>query len=119
MGRVLVVDDDEYVGMLFREELEAEGHEVEVVRDARDLPERLERTELDVLVLDLGLGYCDGQELLRRLRQVVPDLPVVICSGYDLNPSEIRELSAAFVLKSFDLGPLKETIAALLRQRRH
>ncbi len=117
MARVMVVDDDEYVGLLFREELEAEGYEVEVVREAEGLIERVGERRPDLLVLDLCLSHCDSRDMLPRLREAYPRLPIVACSAYDLSPAEIRELPAAFVTKSFDLGPLKETIARLLRER--
>jgi len=119
MARVMVVDDDEYVGLLSREELEAEGHTVDLAKDAEGLVQRIGRIHPDLLVLDLGLGESDGRDVLAELRDVFPDLPVVIWSGYDLSQTEAGQLSAAYVAKSFDLGPLKETISKLLRQRPH
>lgn len=117
MARVMVVDDDEYVGLLFREELEAEGYEVELVREPEDVLRHVSRSHPDLLVLDLSLGESDGRDMLAQLRESFPELPVVVCSGYDLTASEVRELSAVFVTKSFDLGPLKETISELLKRR--
>lgn len=117
MSRVMVVDDDEAVRLLFREELEADGYEVDLVRDARGLAGRIRASHPDVLVLDLGLGETDGRDVLADLRESFPELPVVIWSGYDVPPSEAQGLSAAYVVKSFDLTPLKRTISQLLRQR--
>ena len=119
MARLMVVDDDEHVGLLFREELEAEGHQVEVVSEVEDVLGRVAAQHPDLLVLDLNLGEGDGRDLLAQLREFFPRLPVVICTGFDLTPSEARRLAAAYVVKSFDLGPLKETIADLLRERPH
>lgn len=119
MARVLVVDDDEYVALLFREELEAEGYEVDLARDAQGLAGRIGTRRPDVLVLDLGLGESDGRDVLADLRESYPELPVVIWSGYDVTPAEARGLSAVFVAKSYDLGPLKEAISRLLRRRPH
>ena len=119
MARVLVVDDDEYVALLSREELEAEGYEVELASDARGLTRRIKAARPDLLVLDLALGESDGRDVLADLRESYPELPVVIWSGYDVTPAEAEGLSAVFVAKSFDLGPLKETISRLLRGRPH
>jgi len=104
------------VGLLFREELEAEGYDVDLARDAQGLLQRLALSRPDLLVLDLGLGATDGRDVLVELRESYPDLPVIIWSGYDLAPSEARDLSAVFVAKSFDLGPLKKAISRLLKR---
>lgn len=79
---MLLVEDEMLVADLFRSVLEDAGHRVTVVNNglaalAADAVERA-----DVLVTDLRMPHMGGSELVARLRERTPDLPVVVLSGY-------------------------------------
>lgn len=80
-ARVLVVDDEEDVRYVLARFLRARGH---TVQEAADGPRALEvwRVEpCEVLVTDLRMPGMDGAELVRRLRQHDPGLPVIVVSA--------------------------------------
>jgi DNA-binding response OmpR family regulator len=114
MATILIVEDDAAVGLFYEEELASEGHLVDVLAQGRKLRERLDSGLPDVIVLDLNLGDCDGRVILQELHRCWPKLPVIVSSGYDMDPRELEKLGAAFVPKSHDLTPLKLTIKRVL-----
>ena len=83
-GRILVVDDEEAIAEYFRIILAAERYDVTVVASMRRAIEEFGRDpgRLDAVLLDMMLGDGTGLELYRRIRQVRPDLPIVVCTGY-------------------------------------
>jgi CheY-like chemotaxis protein len=83
-GRVLVVDDEEAIAEYFRIILVAERYEVTVVASMRRAIEEFGRDpgRLDAVLLDMMLGDGTGLDLYRRVSQVRPDLPIVVCTGF-------------------------------------
>jgi PAS domain S-box-containing protein len=83
-GRVLLVDDETTVRHVARRILQRAGYEVV---EAADGPEALDQfmvspDAFDAVVLDLTLPTMDGKAVLRDLRAIRPELPVVLCSGW-------------------------------------
>jgi DNA-binding response OmpR family regulator len=67
----------------------------------------------DVVVLDMRLPDTDGVELLRRLREQIPDLPVIITTAYVSVEPQLRVLDlahSAYLIKPFDLDELGAAI---------
>jgi CheY-like chemotaxis protein len=102
-GRVLVVDDEEAIAEYFRIILAAERYEVTVTPSMRRAIEEFGRDpgRLDAVLLDMMLGDGTGLELYRRIRQVRPDLPIVVCTGYADNDAleQIRGAGHEVLLK--------------------
>ena len=72
----------------------------------------------DVIILDIRLVNHDGLELLVKIRQDHPNLPVIICSAYDSYRYDRRALAAdAYVVKSYDLSELKRRVHQVLDER--
>jgi CheY-like chemotaxis protein len=122
-GRVLVVDDEESVGEFMRELLDTWGVEATCVSfpDAaldlfRAAPERF-----DVVITDQSMPRMTGLELSRRLRELRPDLPVILYTGHgDGLPDD--EVSAArlcaLVRKPVDPAVLVQALERCLATRR-
>jgi len=80
--RVLLVDDEvEFVRALAKR-LTAKGLNIEASGDGESAVEKVKQSDFDVIVLDLAMPGMDGLETLKRLREVNPDLQVILLTGH-------------------------------------
>lgn len=115
MRKILVVDDEEAIRLLYREELREAGYEVEVAADGLEALQMVRQARPDLMTIDIKMPGMDGIELLRCVREMYRDLPIIICTAY----GEFRRdfstwASDAYITKSADLGELKAKIRELL-----
>jgi len=119
MSRVLLVEDQRDLAALLAHNLELEGLEVRTVEDGREVLATVRSWAPDLLILDLMLPGIDGYEVLRGLRAVTRELPVLILSARGEEQDKIRgfRLDAdQYVTKPFSLLELLERVHALLRR---
>lgn len=115
MTKILIVDDEEHIRMLYQVELEDEGYEVVTAADGHMLLERIEKETPDLIVLDIKMAGYNGLDLLQEIRNRFYNLPVILCSAYDSFKRDIKSIAADFyVVKSSDLTQLKKTIVRAL-----
>jgi PAS domain S-box-containing protein len=83
-GHVLVVDDEELVRNMARFTLERYGYSVEVAVDGQDGVSKFSArpAEFSVVLLDLTMPVLHGEDALREIRKIRPDVPVVVSSGF-------------------------------------
>jgi len=101
---VLIVDDEEEIGNLFRRLL-GDAQEVVVVRDGYEALERARRQAFDLVFLDVRLPGMDGVETLEQFKQIQPDAVVVMMSGFPVEEEIHRALDMGaqdFIAKPFD-----------------
>ena len=118
-GRVLVVDDEASVRTVTRAFLQRRGFDVTDVADGLAALEAF-RTDPDnyaLVLLDLTMPGLGGEETFRALRELRPDLRVVLMSGY--NEHEVTRLFvgrglAGFLQKPFRADELYATVARIL-----
>jgi two-component system response regulator (stage 0 sporulation protein F) len=115
MAKILVVDDEEHIRLLYSEELTEAGYEVITAADGYKLTERIENEKPDLVILDIKMIDYNGLDLLQEIRNKFYDLPVILCTAYDTFKEDIKSIAADFyVIKSFDLTELKKKIAKAL-----
>jgi two-component system response regulator (stage 0 sporulation protein F) len=115
MAKILVVDDEEHIRLLYSEELSEAGYEVITAADGSHLIERIEEEKPDLVVLDIKMIDYNGLDLLQEIRNRFYNLPVILCTAYDTFKEDIKAIAADFyVIKSFDLTELKKKIARAL-----
>jgi CheY-like chemotaxis protein len=120
MRRILVVDDEEAIRLLYKEELTDAGYEVELAADGMEALRKMEQVRPDLMTIDLRMPGMDGIELLGRVRAVHRDLPIIICTAYGDFRSDFGTWSSdAFLTKSSDLQELKSKIGELLASKRN
>jgi len=118
MLKILVVDDEEHVRLLYLEELSQAGYEVVTKEGGYKLTEKIEEQKPDLVILDIKMGDYDGLEVLQDIRNQFYDLPVILSTAYDSLKYDKKSVAADFyVVKSLDLTELKEKIARALETR--
>ena len=115
MAKVLIVDDEKHIRLLYSEELREEGYDVALAADGKDIVARIEREKPDVVVLDIKMVSTNGLDVLQEIRNKSYNLPVILCSAYGSYKVDIKSIAAdAYVVKSSDLTELKNKIAQVL-----
>lgn len=115
MKRILVVDDEEAIRMLYKEELSDSGYDVDCAVDGPDALRKVEQSRPDLMTVDIRMPGMDGIELLGRVRAIYRDLPIIICTAYgDFRSDFGTWASDAFLTKSADLRELKAKIREFL-----
>nr|MBF0222331.1 transporter substrate-binding domain-containing protein [Desulfobulbaceae bacterium] len=114
--RILFVDDEELLAEMGKNMLERLGYYVTVRRSSIEALAIFQKSpnEFDVVITDQTMPDMTGSDLARRMLQIRPDMPIILCTGYS---NLIDEDSAkALGIKEFALKPLtKATIARLVR----
>jgi DNA-binding response OmpR family regulator len=113
--KILVVDDEENIRLLYREELTEAGYVVETARDAYEADRKVNEFHPDLITLDIKMPGMDGLEYLRKFREKDTTTPVILCTAYSDYKKDFKIwASEAYVVKSFNLDGLKSTIAEVL-----
>jgi CheY-like chemotaxis protein len=115
MKRILVVDDEEAIRMLYREELSEAGYQVDLAANGAEALRMVEQWRPDLMTIDIRMPGMDGIDLLAKVRAKHRDLPIIICSAYgDLKRDFGTWASDAFIIKSADVQELKAKVTELL-----
>jgi DNA-binding response OmpR family regulator len=121
MSRILVVEDEQHLADGLRFNLEAEGHDAEVVETGEAAVERIraEADPVDLVVLDVMLPGINGFEVVSRLRKEGRYLPVLMLTARGRADDVVKGFEAGaddYLPKPFELSVLIARIAALLRR---
>ncbi len=120
-GRILLIDDDPALGRYLSRVLIRAGFEVTHELDSVAALQRIETESWDLLITDVELPGMTGLELLERVRQIVPDLPVAVLTGHptvDYAVSALRNSAAEFLQKPIAAGDLVAKAAELVKAGR-
>jgi DNA-binding NtrC family response regulator len=111
MKRVLVVDDDPEIRLLYEEELSEEGYDIISSNGERGLIEFIAAKSPDLIVLDVDLKSQSGPDLLQDIRNAFHWTPVIVITAYPPFKTDQKSVGAdAYVTKSSDLTGVKQQI---------
>ena len=111
--RILVVDDDPDIQQLLHDRLRASGYQPSTALDGRQALEMLQSEDFDGVLLDIGIGYIDGLELLRLVRAKDLRMPIIMITAsgsQELATKAIGLGAQAYVLKPFDASKLQQAV---------
>jgi len=116
-ARLLVVDDEESIRLLYEQELTDEGYEVLLASSGEEALEILKKEPVDLVILDIRMKEMSGLEALQHIVKDKKNLPVILCSAYSSYQDDFSSwLADAYVIKSADLTELKEEVKRLLEK---
>lgn len=117
-SKILVVDDSSLARRTARALLEEMGHQVEEASDGAQALERFYLNQPDLVVLDMVMNGMYGLEVLTKLRELKPDVRVIVITAdiQDSTQLQVREAgAAAFINKPLSRQKLSQTITAVLQ----
>ena len=111
LRKLLVIDDDTALLANYRDLLSPYGFEVLTAPDGTDAVLLVEQNpDILLVILDLAMPRMDGREWLRWFRGTHKESPVIIISGYKLDPAEADLKPAVILEKPFDLAELLDLV---------
>lgn len=115
---ILIVDDEPQIRGLLSKLLTASGYRVTPASSAPEAEEVVAKDPPDLIMSDLQLEYGDGLELIKKLKAVVPDTPVILLTGVLFDPqvarTAINKEVSVYLEKTVPLKRILEEIRRLL-----
>jgi len=115
MKKILLVEDEKSLCLLYKEELAEEGYKVTAVQGAEAALEALSKEKFDLLITDIRMPGKNGIELATQVLSRQPDMPVIINTAYQSYKDDFKTWAAdAYIVKSSSLDELKAKIKELI-----
>jgi two-component system, response regulator, stage 0 sporulation protein F len=115
MKKILLVDDEESIQIVYREEFEDEGYRVISALDGISGLEKFKEENPDLVILDIQMPGMNGVEVLRQMKMLKASVPVILSSAYQEFKRDLGTwASDKYVVKSGNLDELKKTVRNLL-----
>lgn len=119
MAKILIVDDDQTIGLMLKDILEYSNHEVTVSQEPRKTKENIIENDIELILLDKLISGVDGTDVCETLKndKEVAHIPVIMMSALH-NVDEICKAAGAvdFLSKPFDMETLIEKIDNILKR---
>lgn len=119
MNRILIVDDEASIRLLYSQELIDEGYEVDAAGTIAEALELLKNKVYEVALLDIKLKNESGLDLLQKLVKERSDMAVILSTAFSCYKDDFSAwLADSYVVKSSDMQELKDEIKRLLDRKR-
>ncbi len=121
MPSILVIDDKDSMRQMLSKTLESEGYEVETARDGEGGLEKAKEKRYDLVLADLKLPKMNGLEVLSTLKELDPEVGVIMMTAYGTIESAVEAMKQGafdFLTKPFDTDHLNVLIKRALENRR-
>jgi len=113
MARILIIDDEKAICNTLKDILTYEKYEVEIANDGAEGIKKAEAGNFDLVLSDIKMPKMDGIEVLVKLQEINPDLPVVMISGHgtiDTAVDALKKGAYDYISKPPDLNRLLVTV---------
>ena len=118
MKRILVVDDEESIRLLYQEELQDQGFEVILAGDAEEALLKFTETSPHLVILDIKMPGLSGIDVMKSIRDQSRDVPIILSTAYGEYKQNFETwASDAYVVKSANLDGLMNKIREILSCR--
>lgn len=118
MNRILIVEDDEILGVGLRFDLEAEHYLVTLVGTAQRALDEMTKEKYHLIILDVNLPDGNGFSLCGKLKKV-QDIPVIFLTACDLETDQMTGFDVGaddYITKPFSMPLFRKRVAAVLKR---
>lgn len=113
--KILVVEDEKNLGLLYQEELSKEGYEVLTANTASEALALIKEQPFDLIITDIRMPFKNGIELISEIMAMKRDIPVIINTAYESYRHDFMTWAAdAYLIKSASLDELKAKIKEMI-----
>jgi two-component system NtrC family response regulator/two-component system response regulator HydG len=120
-GKVIVIDDEVNAAAALETLLQEDGYEVSRAHDARSGLALLEKTDADVVLTDLRMPGMDGLELLTRIKEIRPEVMVVLMTAFGTVKTAVKAMKLGaedYLGKPIDVEELELVLERVLEKKR-
>jgi DNA-binding NtrC family response regulator len=120
-GRILIADNEPEIAQELGHLVHREGLTPLLARDGKEALKLVRAGDPDVLLVDLGMPGMDGMELMRKVREIDPELPVILMTGSAEVQGAVRAIRAGahdYLAKPFDHREVIRVVLRALNERR-
>ena len=115
MKKILLVDDDQAIQLLYQEEFLDEGYSVSSAFNGDEALKIFNTDQPDLVILDIQMPGLNGIEVLRQMKMINATVPIILSSAFHEYKQDLGAwASDDYVVKSSDLSELKNTVRRLL-----
>ncbi|MGA1875420.1 MAG: response regulator [bacterium] len=116
--KILIVDDNEELCSIFKEALEEEGYAISTAQNGKQALDKIKGTHFDLIITDKNMPNMGGFRLLKSIREINPDVKVVMMTGFGGRQSymDAMEFGAIeFLNKPVRIGDLKKFVSNIMK----
>jgi DNA-binding response OmpR family regulator len=113
--KLLIVEDEQNLCLLYKEELTKEGYKVAVAMNADAALKLIKKQKFDLIITDIRMPVKNGIELITQIMALRKDIPIIINTAYQSYKHDFMTWAAdAYIVKSSSLDELKLKIRELV-----
>ncbi|RPJ11771.1 MAG: sigma-54-dependent Fis family transcriptional regulator [Deltaproteobacteria bacterium] len=116
-GKILIVDDEKLVRWSLKEEFQKEGYRADVAGDGAEALAKLNGEEYDLVLLDIRLPDINGIEILQKIKQIGPNVVVMMMTAYGDIETAVQAMKAGaydYISKPFNIGEIRTRVERAL-----
>ena len=117
--RILLAEDDENLGSLLREYLEAKSYDTHWLTDGEKAYKSFKKNKYEICILDIMMPVKDGFTLAREIRIIDPEVPIIFLTAKSMKEDVLEGFSIGaddYITKPFSMEELLFRIEAILRR---
>jgi CheY-like chemotaxis protein len=117
-GRILIVDDNPNMSSLLSEMLEVFDYESERAADGIEAIDKVDQNNYQLVITDMRMPKMSGLDLLKRIKEMKPTMPVVVISGYALDDdgnSLMNSMADGFLNKPFKMSDIEQLLKDVIK----
>jgi len=118
-SRIMVVDDEELIANMIGQILTRLGYETDIQINPVKALElfKAEPHSFDLIITDMVMPQMTGSQFSKKLKEIKPDIPIILCTGYSslVDEDRARQIGlTAYLIKPISMTELAETVSKII-----